>query len=222
MKTIAYSLLIVLFVVSLATPRFASAHADGPSANGTYRFVMEDGLTKSVEFEARSDERGATTGQMIFRDEARVVDQDPDGDGRPPEEPPAEFYMTADLDSLTVEHNRAVMGGTVRDSSIRSYIGRWVQLVVEDNGDGNEVPDKVAWCFCQPEPGGWTPVDAEDPRDEGAWWHWWATDAELRDDVGVPSINVIPGTRVGCKPFALSAYEFAEVRTGEGQIQVLP
>ena len=66
MKTIAYTLVFVLFVLSLATPRFASAHAAGPSANGTYRFVMEDGLAKSVEFEAQSDERGATTGTMTL------------------------------------------------------------------------------------------------------------------------------------------------------------
>ena len=49
--------------------------------------------------------------------------------------------MTASLDSLTIENNRAVMGGTVTDSSNRSYIGRWVQLVVEDNGDGKEMTE---------------------------------------------------------------------------------
>jgi hypothetical protein len=220
MKTIAYVSVISLFVVSLATPWLASAHASGPSASGSYRFVMEDGLTKSVEFNAVSDGHAAT-GQMTFRDEARIIEQDVDGVGDRPDDP-TEFYMTADLDSLTIERNRAVMGGTIRESSNRNYIGRWVQLVVEDNGDGREVPDKLAWCFCQPEPGGWTPQDAEDPRDAGASMQWWATDAELRDDAGVQSANINPGIRRGCPTFSLSAYAFAEVSAGEGQIQVLP
>ena len=92
-------------------------------------------------------------------------------------------------------------------------------LVVEDNGDGSERADRLAWCFCEPEPGGWVPVDAEDSRDDGAFMHWWATDAEVREDVGIESANIIPGTRRGCPAFVLSSYEFAEV-TGEGQIEI--
>jgi hypothetical protein len=218
MKTIAFASILALSLISLVTPWSASARVSGPSASGVYRVVPEDGLTKQVEFEARWDERGATTGQMTFRDQAGVVEREDDPIGDPPEDKPSEFYLTADLDSLTIENNRAVMGGTVRDSSNRSYIGRWVQLVVEDN-DGLEVPDKLTWCFCQPEPGGWVPVDAEDPRDEGAWFKWWATDAEREDDKGVQSTNIIPGNRHGCPTFLLSAYDFPEER-GEGQIQI--
>lgn len=221
MKTIACAAILALFLMSIATPWLTSAQTSGSSANGSYSFVLEDNLKKSVEFDAKSDERGTTTGQMTFKDEARIVEQDVDGTGERPDDPDAEFYITADLDSLTIEHNRALMGGTVRDSSNRSYIGRWVQLVVEDNGDGSEVPDKLTWCFCQPEASGWTPVDAEDPRDEGAWWHWWATDAELREDPGVQSVNIIPGNRRSCQTFPLSTYEFPDNR-GEGQIQVQP
>ncbi len=51
MKTIARSLVSVLFVIGLVTG-FAStragAHASQPSASGTYRFVLEDGFSKSV------------------------------------------------------------------------------------------------------------------------------------------------------------------------------
>lgn len=220
MKTIAYVAIFALFLIGLATPRSTHAGASGPHASGIFKFVLEDGLTKQVEFDASWDERGTTTGQMTFRDEAGAVDHDPDGGEQLPKDPPAEFYMTADLDSLTIEHNRALMGGVVRDSSQRSYIGKYIQLVVEDSGEGSEVPDKLAWCFCQPESGGWTPVDAEDPRDEGAYAHWWATDAEREDDRGIESVNIIPGKRRGCPTFLLSTYEFAEAR-GDGQIQVL-
>jgi hypothetical protein len=219
MKTIACAAILALFVIGIAIPPSASARVSGPTANGIYRFVVsDDNLSKTVEFNATGDERGAT-GQMTYRDTSGSPEYDPDGGDRPKDAP--EFYMTADLDSLKIENNRAVMGGTIRDSSIRSYIGRWVQLVVEDNGDGSERADRLAWCFCEPEPGGWVPVDAEDPHDDGAFMHWWATDAEVREDVGIDSPNIIPGTRQGCPAFVLSSYEFAEV-TGEGQIVVQP
>jgi hypothetical protein len=223
MKTIVRNVISVLFVILVTASASTSAGAktSGPSASGTYRFVMEDGFSKSVEFNATSDERGVTTGQMTFRDEAGVSEQDPDGAGGH-EEGSSEFYMTAILDTLTIDRNRAVMGGTVADSNIRSYIGKWVQLVVEDNGDGREEPDKLTWCFCQPEEGGWVPADAELREDQGAWSQWWATDAEREDDKGVQSANIIPGNKTSCKVFPLSVYPFADVRNGEGQIQVQP
>jgi len=225
MKTIVRNVISVLFVMGLVTgyaSMAAAAQMSGPSASGTYRFVLEDDFSKSVEFNATSDERGTATGQMTFRDEAGVSEQDPDG--VPPEkgESPSPFYMTAVLDTLTIDRNRAVMSGTVADSSIRSYIGKWVQLVVEDNGDGTQEPDKLTWCFCQPEEGGWVPADAELREDQGAWSQWWATDAEREDDKGVQSTNIIPGNKTSCKVFPLSAYAFADVRNGEGQIQVQP
>jgi hypothetical protein len=215
MKTIAFASVLAMVLVSVATPWSINARADGPSAFGTYRFVLGDGPTKQIDFEARS-EGGTASGQFTFTDEAAVVDQDPDG----PEGRPEEFSLTAELDSLTVENNRALMGGTVRSSTHESYVGRWVQLVVEDNGSG-EVPDKLTWRVCKPEPGGWTPVDAEDPRDEGASLSWWATDAELTDDRGVASPNINPGIARGCPVLPLTTYRFPPIR-GEGQIQVLP
>jgi hypothetical protein len=199
----------------------AGAQISAPSASGTYRFVLEDDFSKSVEFTATTDERGVTTGQMTFRDEAPFIEQDVDGVGGH-KESSSEFFMMAILDTLTIDRNRAVMSGTVADSNIQSYIGKWVQLVVEDNGEGREEPDKLTWCFCQPEEGGWVPADAEVREDQGAYSQWWATDAEREDDKGIQSTNIIPGNKTGCKVFPLSAYPFADVRTGEGQIQVQP
>ena len=225
MKTIVRDVISVLFVMGLVTAcgsTRANAYASGPSASGVYRFVLDDGFSKSVEFSATSDERGGTTGQMTFRDEAGVSERDPDGVTVGKEESPSPFYMTAVLDSLTIDRNRAVMSGTVADSSIRSYIGKWVQLVVEDNGDGTQEPDKLTWCFCQPEEGGWVPADAELREDQGAFSQWWATDVEVRDDAGIQSTNIIPGNKTSCKVFPLSAYPFADIRSGEGQIQVQP
>lgn len=208
------SLLIICFVL-LATPSLASAQ----DASGIYKFVMEDGLVKYLEFDARTGERGAATGYMIFNDEAKIFSQDIDGTGDVPRDEPVEFFMKADFESMTVEKNRAVINGVVRDSSYRSYIGKFVQLVIEDN-DGIEVPDKFVWSFCTPEPGGWIPEDAEVPGDRGAFLSWWATDAERKDDVGIPSVSLIPGELKSCRVQPPSAYEFATIFKGDGAISI--
>jgi len=207
----------VLCLIFLATPSLASAQTG--AANGTYKFIMEDGLTKYLEFDARSAERGGATGYMLFNDEASILFQDVDGTGERPPDEPVPFSMKADLDTMTIEKNRAVISGVISDSSYRSYIGKWVQLVIEDN-DGVEVPDKFVWSFCQQEPGGWIPSDAEVKGDQGAFLSWWATDAERKDDVGIPSPNIIPGSTKGCRVYPLQAYEFAPILKGDGTIRI--
>ena len=200
--------LFILCLILLATPFLASAQAG--AANGRYKFIMDDELIKSLEFDARSGERGAATGFMKFTDEARILFQDVDGTGDPPRDEPVTFFMNADLDAMTIENNRAIISGVVRDSSYRSYIGKWVQLVIEDN-DGIELADKFVWSFCQPEPGGWIPSDAEVPGDQGAFMSWWATDAERKDDVGIPSPSLIPGNLRSCRAYPLRNYEFVPI-----------
>lgn len=210
------SFVFVLSLVFLATPLLVSAQSG--TASGNFKFTMEDELLKSFDFDARTDGR-TTTGFMQFTDEAKLVFQDVDGTGERPPDEPVPFFMKADLDAMTIEKNRAVMNGVVRDSSYRSYIGKWVQLVVEDN-DGVEVPDKFVWSFCTPDPGGWIPEDAEVPGDRGAFMSWWATDAERKDDVGIPSPNIIPGTLKSCKVYPPRVYEFVPILKGEGVISI--
>jgi hypothetical protein len=207
----------VLSLALLATPLTTSAQVG--AANGSYKFIMEDGLTKYLEFDASTDDRGTTSGYMIFTDEAQLVFQDVDGNGDVPRDEPVAFSMKAELDSMTIEKNHAIISGVVRDSSYPSYVGKWVQLVIEDN-DGIEVPDKFNWSFCQPELGGWIPIDAEDPNDRGAFMSWWATDAERKDDVGIPSPSVIPGMLKSCRAYPLGSYEFVAILKGDGAISI--
>lgn len=208
--------LFVLCLLLLATPLHASAQAG--TATGKYKLIMEDGLVKSLEFDAKSDERGGTSGFLVFTDEAKLEIQDVDGTGDIIPEEPVPFFMKADMNAMTIDKNQAIIGGVVSDSSYRSYIGKWVQLVIEDN-DGIEVPDKFVWSFCQPEPGGWIPSDAEVPGDRGAFMSWWATDAERIDDVGIPSPNLIPGILKSCVVHPIRAYEFATFK-GDGVITI--
>jgi len=222
MKSLGLTSIIALFLLSLTTPRMTTAQTGGPSASGNYRFLLEeDDLIKSVEFDARTDERGSTTGYMTFTDQAKISDAD-DVEDPNSDDPAAEFYLKAEIDELTVEKNRAVMSGTVRDSSHRSYIGRWVQLVVEDNVENPRVPDRLTWGLCKPQARGWVPTDAERKDDDGAYLRWWATDAERKDDVGVPSTNLISSEEKGCQIYPLSWYSFVDVLKWEGDIKVLP
>jgi hypothetical protein len=208
--------LFALCLVFLATPLPSSAQVAG-TVGGTYKFIMDDEIAKYLEFNATSTERGGATGYMIFTDDTKVVVQDPDGE--PSKEEGVAFSMKADLDSMIIEKNRALMSGVVRDSTVREYIGRWVQLVIEDN-DGVETPDKFVWQFCEPEPGGWIPSDAEWKDDQGAFMSWWSTDAERRDDVGIPSPSLIPGSLKACRAHSLQSYTFAEILKGDGAITI--
>lgn len=208
--------LFALCLVFLAVPLPASAQVAG-TIGGKYKFILDDELSKYLEFSATSTERGGATGYMIFTDEAKVAVSDPDGG--PSKDEGVPFSMKADLDAMTIEKNRALVSGVVRDSTVAAYIGRWVQLVIEDN-DGVETPDKFVWQFCEPEPGGWIPSDAEWKDDQGAFMSWWATDAERKDDVGIPSPSLIPGSLKACRAYSLQSYAFAEILKGEGSITI--
>ena len=207
-----------LCLVFLATPLPTSAQVAG-TVGGKFKFIMDDELVKSLEFSATSGERGGASGFMVFTDETKVVLVDPDGDGEPPREEPAPFFMKAEFDSMTIEKNRALMSGVIKDSSHRSYIGKWVQLVIEDN-DGKELADKFVWSFCEPEPGGWIPSDFEVPGDQGAFMSWWSTDFEQKEDVGIPSPSLIPGQLKACKAHSLQSYEFADILKADGEITI--
>ena len=219
MKTLGFASMSALCLLSLAAPQPAAAQTPGASASGIYRFSLEDGEVRSLEFEARADERGTATGKMVYVDPTAVPDTDDAEDPRAGD-PPKGFSMTANLDFLTVEKNRAVLGGTVVESSHKNYIGKWVQLVVEDNGQELRVPDQLVWAFCKAKPGTWVPSDAELKDDKGAYLSWWATDAERKDDVGIPSRNFFAEEK-SCPVLPLSAYAFAEPQKWEGGIIVV-
>jgi hypothetical protein len=207
MKSVGFASILVL---SLTIPQLATAQ----TASGTYRFLLEDELIKSVELAA--DERG---GYLTFTDEAKVLDGDDIEDPRRGDATP--IYIKADFDGLTVEKNRALMSGFIVDSSHTSYIGTLVQLVVEDNVENSRIPDTLTWAFCKPRELGWVPSDAELKDDDGAYLRWWATDAERDDDVGIPSVNLL-SNESDCPVFPVWSYSMADIWKWEGDIIVKP
>ncbi len=218
MKLIRFASILALFLPGFAAPPVTSARAGGQSAIGSYQFSLADGHTKYVEFDARTQEGGGATGQMFFSDEAEVTYQDVDGTGDP-QESYRGFYLRAEFDGLLVVNNRAVVSGTVRDSSIGGLIGQRVLLTVEDNGDNDREPDRLTWGVYTLAERGWTTSDAELERDEGVGMRWVATDAERRDDEGVE----MPGDEaVGTQSFPLAAYTFEDLERWSGDLRVQP
>lgn len=205
-------------VLALLLMGFVTARAE-QSAKGSYQFSLGDRYTKYVEFDAQALANGGATGRMFLSDEAPVTYQDVDGEGTPRETYKG-FYITAELDAMSVDKNQAVMSGVIRDASIKELIGQQVLLTVQDNGDNTREPDRLTWGIYKPIKRDWTPADAEWKEDPGVGLRWWATDAERRDDVGY-AMPREEGT-VTLQSFPFAAYLFVDTVDGVGDIFVQP
>lgn len=218
MKSMVFASLFALFLLGFTTAPSIKAQTAGQYAKGAYQFSLEDGYTKYVEFDAQTQADGSATGSMTLTDEAPIVYQDVDGTGDKSLTGEYKgFYIKADFDSLVVTKNQAVMSGTVRDSSIRNYIGQRVLLTVEDNGDNSKVLDRVAWGVYQQLEKNWTPSDAELREDPGVGLRWWATDAERKDDVGYAMPK---DEKINTQTYPVASYSFIDVVRAAGDIVV--
>ena len=213
MKSIIGAFVLTLFVVCLAFPNLVFAGAEGSSATGSFKFVLEDGETRFVEFDATEGVDGQATGEVTFSDPVAIPVEDPDSS----ETPKTQGVMVkAKFDCMQVVDNKAVIGGEIYDSNVKSNIGQRVLLVVEDNGVEK---DNFLWGIYQMPATGWVPSDAEVEGDKGAELKWIATDFERKDDVGIPSdISKV----VTCKSFPLGSYEFPELKAAGGDLTVSP
>ena len=221
MNKVKAALAASLLLTCLAAPAPTEAEKGGPSASGGFRFSVA-GLAQTVDFNIRTDQDGSTSGQLTFSGAAEIPDQDGDSEGGPQSGAAVtDVHYTARFDCLEVSGNRAVMSGFVTGSTIPSYIGQRLLLVVEDNGEGvkAEAPDRLTWGVYAQRSRSWTPSDAELEEDPGVGLMWTATDAERTDDVGVPSHR---SDEVTCKSFPLSSYSLTDVAHGDGNIQVRP
>lgn len=220
MKRFIYSTLSALLLCCAPATTFTITPASGPSngpasgrsANGTFQFTLEDGVSRTVEFNARVQNNGNTTGDMTFSASPGVAD---------PESPAAAVYVKASFDCLIVHGNQAVMSGVVTDSNVGDFISHRVILVVEDGGEGINAAnrDKLTWGVYQTPEHSWVAQDAEVPDDQGSLLNWIATDYEREDDLGIPSRR---SETIGCDSFSLSSYSLVEVKHGQGNIQVKP
>jgi hypothetical protein len=211
MKSVIGAFVLAMLVACLALPNLVLAGAEGASATGAFKFVLEDGVTRMVEFSAREGADGQAAGEMMFSDPSAVTVDDPDEQERVKTEG---VLVKARFDCMQITENRAVIGGEIYESNVLSTVGRRVLLVVEDNGLER---DRLMWGIFQQPAKGWEPKDSERDDDEGARMRWIATDFERRDDVGIPSDL---SKMVTCKSFPLEAFEFPEIKTSGGDLQV--
>ena len=212
MKSIIGATVMALLLVCLFIPGLVFAGAEGSTAEGSFKFAMEDGEVRFVEFKAAAVGEGLAAGEMTFSDPAAVPVPDPDD----PEKPKSPgVIVRAKFDCMDTVKNTAVIGGEIFESNVPDVIGVRVLLVVEDNGVEGE-KDRVSWGIYQL-PGKWVPTDAELEDDKGASLTWWATDFERRDDVGIP---MPPNKLVQCKSFPVASHEFPEIKYAGGDLQV--
>jgi hypothetical protein len=211
MKSIIGAFVLTLLVVCLALPNLVHADAEGASATGSFKFVLEDGETRFVEFNATEGVDGQATGDVTFSDPVAIPIDNPDDTETPKNQG---VMVKAKFDCMQVVDNKAVIGGEIYDSNVKSNIGQRVLLVVEDNGIEK---DNFLWGIYQMPATGWVPSDAEVEGDKGAELKWIATDFERKDDVGIPSdISKV----VTCKSFPLGSYEFPEIKAAGGDLIV--
>ena len=222
MKSIACASILALSLLSFPALPSTAAQPSGGSAEGSFRFSLEDGLTKSIEFSATANGDGTATGRVTFSGPAEIPDQDVDFNGNGGFSGRIEnLSIEAEFDGMVVERNRAVMSGVVTGSTLGDYIGQRVLLVVEDNGAGIEdrEGDKFTWGIYKPAEEGWIPSDADLREDDGWSMTWIATDADRRDDEGY---QITRNWSLNCQTFPLGTYDFGDFTEGSGDIQVRP
>lgn len=213
MKNIIGGFIMAVLAVCLALPNLVFAGAEGDTASGSFKFLLDDGETRFVEFNASELADGVGSGEMTLSDPAAIPVDDPDN----PEQPKTPGVLVrAKFDCMETNKNTAIMGGEIFDSNVPSAIGQRILLVVEDNGiDGEK--DRLTWGIYQQPAKGWIPSDAEVPDDKGASLTWLATDAERKDDVG---IQMPQSKLVQCKTFPAAAHDFLEIKYAGGDLLV--
>ena len=192
-RLMKFPLSILAVATFLAVPA-----AFGQSASGSFKVVAEEG-TGTFEFDAAKDARGNTSGSIKFTGPITIPDQDVDLDGTgDPREKGTTLSLGIAVDCMQVEGSRAVLGGTIKDSSVREYTGRRVLFTVEQ-GEVNR------YSFGQ--------YRSTVPT-------WVASDAELKDDRGIQMGN--PPTEVDCQSYPSASHDLDVLAKDSGTILVKP
>src|ERR1051325_7364494 len=130
MRTLRFTSLLALLVMVFAAAQTTRAAA----AAGSYQFTLTgEKELKYVEFSAEGAGDGKASGSIYFSDESVYTIQDVDGTGEKGGRF-AGYNIKADVDSLIVTENQAILSGIIRTSSNDAFIGQRVMLTVQDNG----------------------------------------------------------------------------------------
>jgi hypothetical protein len=180
------------------------------SAQGSFSFKGTEGL-QTIDFDASGDERSA---QGFFTLAGPTLVSDGDLDQEDPKQTVLvkDFAMKIEVDCMSAIGARVTMGGIVRDSNVRSMIGRTATLTVEDNDlDPKDPTDRFTFGSYWEKDITWFPSDAEVVGDAGWTMSWWATDAERKDDTGYMTSRT---RQVNCRSFPVATYDLAPIDAG--------
>lgn len=219
MRISLLSLIIFPLVLSFTIPNTKpNTSNDGPSVQGSFEIVLEGGEKRIIEFHANRGADGTTTGETTFRDLGIATAPKPVSDEA--SDTPKTLFMKADVDCLIVENDRAVMSGSIVESSWTQYMGRRVLVVAQEDRvrKGSDKRDRLTWGVYRNTQPNWMAQDQERP-DEPSALAWIATDAERPDDEGTPSNKE---TIVGCQTFPLSSFSFFTTKQSHGNVSVKP
>lgn len=200
-------LLIALCVLVTAGlgPVSAAISTPAPNVVGNFQLVSDQGVTRHIEFQATRSSDGRVAGEVVFRDEAPANVEKASGEATGESEQP--FFFKAAIDCLVINEHKAIMSGSISESSSKSYIGRRILVVAQDNGGASDPAkrDRVTWGIYRADRKEWAASDAERPDEQSNQLTWIATDSERLDDEGVSSDKE---KVIGCKTFPLSAFSF--------------
>lgn len=213
------SVVIVAIVVSPLT--FAepnSKSGDHPSAKGKFEIIStsEETPASSIEFNAEVTPEGKTIGEVVFQEKQKTTTE-ATGESKSEDKP---LYLRAECDCLLIKDNKAIISGSIVQSSVDSYVGRRLLVVAQDNG-GTENPlkhDRLTYGLYRVLPRNWVVTDAERPDESGPV-STVATDAERLDDVGVATDR---SQDIGCQTFPLSSFSFLDAASSRGTVRVRP
>ncbi len=210
----------LFFSFLFRTPKPERLTNEGSAVQGSFEILLDGGEKRIIQFHANRATDGTTSGETIFRDvvSENVTRPTASADGSP--ETAKVLFMKADVDCLVIEDNKAMMSGSIVESTLPQYVGRRVLIVAQEDRlrKGTEKHDRLTWGVYRNTQPNWIAQDQERP-DEPTNLSWIATDAERPEDEGTPSNKE---TLVGCHTFPLSSFAFFNTKQGHGSVSVKP
>ena len=119
MKNIIGAFIMAVLAVCIALPNLVFADAEGSTASGSFKFSLDDGETRFVEFKASELAEGAGEGEMTLSDPAAVPVADPDN---PEEKQTPGVLVRAKFDCMETSKNQAIIGGEIFDSNVPANV----------------------------------------------------------------------------------------------------
>lgn len=200
-----------VLVLALALPAAAQT-----KAVGSFSFKGTEGL-QTVDFDAAGDERSASGGFSLsgptLVSDVTLDDEDPKATMLVPD-----FTMKVTVDCMSNALNsRVAMGGKISDSNVRSMIGRFATLTVEDHSlDPKDPTSRFTFGSSWQTDISWFPTDSEVRGDSGWSSSWWATDAEQKDDVG---FMISRQRQVDCHSYPVDTFDLDPIADGRISVQ---